>query len=74
MPASVASPLRHLQEHRGFARFTGVVSYCIGLWNADMVLNKKGCYFTTLLSGLLSVLSPQKAVRDRMEGVPVTDI
>jgi len=39
-----------------------------------MMLNEKGYYFTILLFGLFSVISLQKAVRDRMEGVPVTDI
>jgi uncharacterized membrane protein YiaA len=57
-----------------FALLLGMVSFCIGLWNADMLLNEKGYYFTILLFGLFSVISVQKAVRDRMEGIPVTDI
>ena len=52
----------------------GMTSYCIGLWNAEMQLNEKGYYFTILLFGLFSVISLQKAVRDRLEGIPVTDI
>ncbi len=52
----------------------GMVSYCIGLWNAEMLLNEKGYYFTILLFGLFSVISVQKAVRDRMENIPVTDM
>eukprot|EP00415_Alexandrium_ostenfeldii_P004120 UN4120 len=56
------------------ALFIGMVSYCIGLWNATMWLNEKGYYFTILLFGLFSVVSVQKSVRDRLEGVPVTDI
>ena len=56
------------------ALFIGMVSYCVGLWNADMWLNEKGYYFTILLFGLFSAVSVQKSVRDRMEGVPVTDI
>ncbi len=52
---------------------TGITAYCIGLWNATMELNEKGYYFTILLFGLFSVISVQKAVRDRQEGVPVTD-
>ena len=56
------------------ALFIGMVSYCIGLWNVDMMLNEKGYYFTILLFGLFSVVSVQKSVRDRQEGVPVTDI
>ncbi len=56
------------------ALFIGIVSYCIGLWNVDMMLNEKGYYFTLLLFGLFSVVSVQKSVRDRQEGVPVTDV
>ena len=56
------------------ALFIGMVSYCIGLWNADMMLNEKGYYFTVLLFGLFSVISVQKAVRDKLEGVQVTEI
>ena len=42
----------------------GLISYCIGLWNADMMLNEKGYYFTLILFGLFSVISVQKCVRD----------
>ena len=56
------------------ALFIGMTSFCIGLWNADMYLNEKGYYFTILLFGLFSVVSVQKSVRDRLEGVQVTDI
>lgn len=52
----------------------GIVSYCVGLWNADMLLNEKGYYLTILLYGLFSAISVQKVVRDKMEGIPVTDI
>ena len=56
------------------ALLIGMTSYCIGLWNADMMLNEKGYYFTILLFGLFSVISVQKAVRDKMEDIPVTEI
>ena len=56
------------------ALLIGMTSYCIGLWNADMLLNEKGYYFTVLLFGLFSVISVQKAVRDKMENIPVTEI
>lgn len=56
------------------ALLIGMTSYCIGLWNADMLLNEKGYYFTILLFGLFSVISVQKAVRDKMENIPVTEI
>jgi uncharacterized membrane protein YiaA len=57
-----------------FALIIGMVSYCVGLWNAEMWLSEKGYYFTLLLFGLFSVISVQKAVRDRLEGVPVTNV
>ncbi len=56
------------------ALFIGMVSYCVGLWNAYMELNEKGYYFTILLFGLFAVVSVQKSVRDKLEGIPVTDV
>ncbi|MBG9378618.1 YiaA/YiaB family protein [Panacibacter sp. DH6] len=56
------------------AFFIGTVAFIIGLWNADMQLNEKGYYFTVLMFGLFSVVSVQKAVRDQMEGIPITNI
>lgn len=50
----------------------GTATYMIGLWNAQMLLNEKGYYFTILLYGLFAAVSLQKSVRDRMEGIPVT--
>lgn len=52
----------------------GVSAYCIGLWNAVMELNEKGYYFTVLLFALFSVISVQKTIRDKLEGVQVTEI
>lgn len=52
----------------------GIVSYCIGLWNVDMLLNEKGYYFTVLLFALFSTISVQKSVRDKLEGIEVTDV
>ena len=51
-----------------------MTAYFIGLYNADMSLNEKGYYFTVIMFGLFSVVSVQKSVRDRLEGIPVTDI
>ena len=39
-----------------------------------MQLNEKGYYFTVLMFGLFAVVSLQKSVRDRLEGLMVTDI
>ncbi len=55
------------------ALIIGMTSYFVGLWNAEMELNEKGYYFTILLFGLFSVISVQKAVRDRLEGLAVSD-
>jgi len=56
------------------ALLVGVITFCIGLFNAEMELNEKGYYFTVLLFGLFSVISVQKAVRDKLEGVAVTQV
>jgi uncharacterized membrane protein YiaA len=53
---------------------TGIIGYLVGLWRAEMLLNEKGYYFTVLMYGLFSVVSVQKSVRDRLEGIPVTDL
>lgn len=52
----------------------GMIGYITGLVRAEMQLNEKGYYFTILLYGLFAVVSLQKAVRDRMENIKVTDI
>ncbi|MEI3614246.1 inner membrane protein YiaA [Pseudogracilibacillus sp. SO30301A] len=56
------------------ALMLGVGAYLIGLFNAAMELNEKGYYFAILVFGLYSAVSLQKAVRDRDEGIPVTNI
>ena len=56
------------------ALFAGVLAFNVGLWNAQMQLNEKGYYFTVLMYGLFAAVSVQKSVRDRMEGIPVTNI
>ncbi|MBC3542059.1 inner membrane protein YiaA [Rufibacter sediminis] len=53
---------------------TGMTAYIIGLWNAQMLLNEKGYYFTILMYGLFSAISLQKSVRDQLDGIPVTTI
>lgn len=56
------------------ALFIGIIAFLIGLWNANMQLNEKGYYFTVLMFGLFSAISVQKAVRDQLEGIPVTNL
>ena len=53
---------------------TGMAGYFIGLWRSEMWLSEKGYYFTIIMFSLFSVVSVQKAVRDRLEKVPVTDV
>jgi uncharacterized membrane protein YiaA len=52
----------------------GTLGYLIGLYRAQMQLNEKGYYFTVLMFALFAVVSLQKSVRDRLEGIPVTDL
>jgi len=52
----------------------GMLGYLIGLWRSTMLFNEKGYYFTVLMFGLFAVVSLQKSVRDRLEGLPVTDL
>lgn len=56
------------------ALLIGIAAYNIGLWNAEMELNEKGYYFTVLMFGLFAAISVQKAVRDQLEGIPVTNL
>ncbi len=52
----------------------GMIGFLVGLWRAEMPLNEKGYYFTVLMFGLFAVVSLQKAVRDKLDNLPVTDI
>ena len=56
------------------ALLLGATAYLIGLFNAGMELNEKGYYFIVLVFGLFGVISLQKTVRDRNEGIPVTNL
>lgn len=52
----------------------GVLGYLIGLWNAYIELNEKGYYFTVFLFAMFSAVTLQKTIRDKKEGIPVTNI
>lgn len=56
------------------ALFVGIAGFLFGLWRADMQLNEKGYYLAVLLLGLYSAISLQKCVRDRAEGIAVSDL
>ncbi|MDK1288460.1 inner membrane protein YiaA [Pseudoalteromonas umbrosa] len=53
---------------------TGVITYCIGLFNASMQLNEKGYYLVILLYGLFSAVSLQKSIRDKQEHLKTSNI
>ncbi|HVG26450.1 MAG TPA: inner membrane protein YiaA [Acidobacteriaceae bacterium] len=57
-----------------FALVAGALTFCIGLWNSEMALSTKALFFTLLMYGLFSAVSVQKSVRDRLDGIPVTNI
>lgn len=78
-----------MSEHRGMhshrpsgafvgaswaALVVGLGAYLIGLWNADMALNEKGYYLTVLLYGSFAAVSLQKTLRDRVEGLRITNM
>lgn len=56
------------------ALLIGLMSYLVGLWNADWPLYQKGFYLSLIIFGLYAAVSLQKSVRDRLEGIPVTGI
>ncbi len=56
------------------ALLIGMITFTIGLWNAEMLLSEKGFYFTLMMYGLFSAVSLQKTVRDQLEGLFVTGI
>lgn len=68
--ATTYSPAFHLISW--IALVGGILTYLIGLWNAQMELNEKGYYFAVLVLGLFSAASYQKTVRDKYEKIPTT--
>jgi uncharacterized membrane protein YiaA len=52
----------------------GMIAFVTGLWNLNVALNEKGYYFTVLCYGLFAAVSVQKSVRDRLEGVQVSNM
>lgn len=56
------------------ALIIGAGAYGIGLFNADMALNEKGYYLCIILYGLFSMVSLQKTIRDKAEGIATSQI
>lgn len=56
------------------ALLIGAVAYGIGLFNAQMALNEKGYYLIIMLYGLFSMVSLQKTIRDKAEGIKTSSM
>jgi uncharacterized membrane protein YiaA len=50
-----------------------MTAFVIGLWRSTMAFHEKWFYFTVLMFGLFAAVSVQKAVRDRSDGIPVSN-
>jgi uncharacterized membrane protein YiaA len=53
---------------------TGISGFLLGLYNAELLLSEKGFYLAIFLLALFSAVTLQKSVRDREEGLPVTNV
>ena len=73
-PKQILKPSAAFIGASWMALIIGISAFIIGLWNAEMQLNEKGYYFTVLMFGLFAAISVQKAVRDQLEGIPVTNL
>jgi uncharacterized membrane protein YiaA len=51
----------------------GAGAFMLGLWNSGMGRSEKGFYFIVIMYGLFSAVSLQKSIRDRLEGLRVTN-
>lgn len=74
MKAQLPKPTSAFVGASWTALLVGSITFLSGLWNGAMPNSEKGFYFTVLMFGLYAAVSLQKAVRDRMEGIPVTGI
>jgi uncharacterized membrane protein YiaA len=55
------------------ALIVGAVGFLFGIWNSPLARSEKGFYFIVIMYGLFSVVSLQKSIRDRLEGIRVTN-
>lgn len=56
-----------------FAFLFSICVFGIGLFNAEMLLSEKGFYIIAIIFGFYSVITLQKALRDKMEGYDVNE-
>lgn len=54
--------------------FIGLGSFLLGIWQANILLSEKGFYLAVIILGLYSAISIQKAVRDKEENLPVSNL
>ncbi|MGB1239259.1 MAG: inner membrane protein YiaA [Pseudomonadales bacterium] len=71
---TLQAPTKSFKLAAVLALASGIAAFAIGLFNADMLLNEKGYYLAILLYGLFAMVSLQKTVRDRIEGIPTSKI
>lgn len=50
-----------------------IAAYCIGLYNAELLLSEKGLYLMLLVMSVFTVVSVQKNIRDKLESIPVSE-
>jgi uncharacterized membrane protein YiaA len=55
------------------ALLLGALAFGVGLWNSTVTRSEKGFYFIVLMYGLFAAVSLQKSIRDKLEGVRVTN-
>jgi uncharacterized membrane protein YiaA len=55
------------------ALLLGMGGFFMGLWNSGITRSEKGFYFIVILYGLFAAVSLQKSIRDRLEGLRVTN-
>jgi uncharacterized membrane protein YiaA len=71
-PSSSVKPTAAFVGASWAALVLGIVSFAVGLWNAEMTKSEKGFYAAVIVLGLFAAVSLQKSVRDRAEGLPVS--
>jgi len=72
-PSLHTQPSPHFIFASWVALGVGFFGFLIGLWNAQMELNEKGYYFSLLIFGLFAAISLQKSIRDKTEGIFVSN-
>ncbi|RSM47479.1 hypothetical protein DMB66_47885 [Actinoplanes sp. ATCC 53533] len=71
-PSSSVKPTAAFVGASWAALVLGIVSFAVGLWNAEMTKSEKGFFAAVIVLGLFAAVSLQKSVRDRAEGLPVS--